>query len=101
VTVKVFRYNPEIRKESWYDTFVVPLPADGSCTVLDALDYIHLHLDGSLSYYRHSTCNQGICGRCAAKVDGKPALMCECRIRKNEICVEPANNKYVKDLVVL
>ena len=54
-----------------YDTYEVPLPADGSCSVMDVLDYIYEHLDGTLAYYRHSVCNQGICGRCGVRANGK------------------------------
>ena len=84
-----------------YDTYEVPLPADGSCSVIDVLDYIYEHLDGTLAYYRHSVCNQGICGRCGVRANGKNGLACVTRVWGEELLLEPKNNKVVKDLVTL
>lgn len=82
-----------------YDSYEVPLPADGSCSVMDVLDYIYENLDGTLSYYRHSVCNQGICGRCGVKTNGKNGLACVTKVLCDELVLEPKNNKPVKDLV--
>ena len=45
-------------------------------TVMDVLDYISLHLDPSLAYYKHSACDHGICGRCSVSINGKTRLAC-------------------------
>lgn len=70
-------------------------------TVMDLLDYIYENLDHSLAYYRHSTCNQGICGRCALKLNGKTVLSCMEKVDSTltVITLEPKNNKVVRDLV--
>lgn len=97
--VKVFRGSDLANAR--YDVYDVPLPADGSCSVMDVLDYIYEHLDGTLSYYRHSVCNQGICGRCGVKTNGKNGLACVTKVTEEELLLEPKNNKLVKDLVTL
>ena len=66
MNVQVTRWDPETDSRPHLQLYQVPLPADGTHTVMDVLDYIYEKLDGTLSYYRHSVCNQGICGRCAA-----------------------------------
>jgi succinate dehydrogenase/fumarate reductase-like Fe-S protein len=70
-------------------------------TVMQILDYISLHLDHSLAYYKHSACAQGICGRCALKVNGKAALACTAKVEPGtpEISLEPAGAPVVRDLV--
>lgn len=98
MTVKILRFTPETG-ERRQDSYQVPYPADGSYTVMDVLDYIRQHLDGTLAYYRHSVCNQGICGRCAAKVNGAVKLTCTCRVETDELSLEPKNTQVVKDLV--
>ncbi len=84
-----------------YDVYDVPLPSDGTCTVMDVLEYIYDNLDGTLSFYTHSVCNQGICGRCGVKTNGKVALACMRTVTEEEITIEPKNDKIVKDLVTL
>lgn len=70
-------------------------------TVMDVLDHIYENLDPSLSYYKHSTCNQGICGRCLVKLNGKPVLSCVEKVDNTleTITIEPKNKKVIKDLV--
>lgn len=96
--VKVFRGTAS---QAHYDMFEVPLPGDGSCSVMDVLDYIYENLDGTLSYYRHSVCNQGICGRCGVKMNGKNGLACVTKAVGEELCLEPKNDKVIKDLVTV
>ena len=69
-------------------------------TVMDALDYISQHLDPTLGYYRHSVCNQGVCGRCMLKVNGKSELACRCRLPDGDCRLEPGNGTVIRDLVV-
>ncbi len=96
--LKVYRYAPDdggVR----FDEFDVPV--EGCKTVLDALRWIQLHLDPSLSL-RHS-CLHASCGTCGVRVDGKEALACICDLADlgDEICVEPlANVPPVTDVVV-
>lgn len=97
--VKVFRGSG--RADAHYDVYDVPLPTDGSCSVMDVLDYIYEHLDGTLSFYRHSVCSQGICGRCGVKANGKNGLACVTCVVEEELLLEPKNDRIVKDLVTL
>lgn len=84
---------------SGIDTFEVPA-VKGRWTVMDVLDYIALNIDPSLGYYRHSVCNQGICGRCGVKVNGKAALACTSKVQEEELLLEPRSGKVVRDLIV-
>lgn len=92
VTIK--RTDPD-REE----VFALPDACRGG-TVMDVLDYISLHLDPTLGYYRHSICNQGVCGRCVLKVNGKAALACARRVQEDELFLEPRNGRVVRDLIV-
>lgn len=72
-------------------------------TVMDILDDIYENLDHTLAYYKHSTCNQGICGRCAVKLNGRTVLACMEKVDSSldTITIEPKNGKVVRDLVLL
>lgn len=98
--VKILRYTPETG-ERRYDRYDVPYTPEDGYTVMDVLDYIRERLDGTLSYYRHSVCNQGVCGRCAVKVNGAVTLACTCRAESDRLVLEPKNSHVVKDLVTL
>jgi succinate dehydrogenase/fumarate reductase iron-sulfur protein len=96
--LKVYRYAPE-NGVGRFDEFDVPV--EGCKTVLDALRWIQLHRDPSLSL-RHS-CLHASCGTCGVRVDGKEALACVCYLDDlgDEICVEPlANAPGIADVVV-
>ncbi|HUA43672.1 MAG TPA: 2Fe-2S iron-sulfur cluster-binding protein [Solirubrobacteraceae bacterium] len=96
--LKVYRYARDNGGER-FDEFDVP--EDGCKTVLDALRWIQLHRDPSLSL-RHS-CLHASCGTCGVRVDGKEALACVCYLADlgDEIVVEPmANVPAVTDVVV-
>lgn len=97
--VKVFRFDPAKNQESYFQNFEVPVSSEEKWTVMDVLDYIVHNLDSSLSYYRHSVCNQGICGRCSLKVNGKAELACVYKVTDTELLLEPKSNNIVKDLV--
>ena len=99
--VRVHRFDPSKEQAAHFETFHVPIPFGEKWSVLDALDYIHFHLDSSLSYYRHSSCNRGVCARCVAQINGKASLLCEYIVPADgEILLEPPPGKKVaKDLV--
>lgn len=89
------------RSHNGYEEYDVPVRA--GATVMDILDYIYENLDSSLAYYRHSRCNQGICGRCAVKLDGKTVLACTAVVNPalESVTLSPAGKTVVRDLVVL
>lgn len=97
--VKVFRMDPSVDKEGYFQEYDVPVNKEEKWTVMDVLHYIALNLDSSLSYYRHSICNQGICARCLIKVNGKVKLACVYKVVEDELILEPGSGKLVKDLV--
>jgi succinate dehydrogenase/fumarate reductase iron-sulfur protein len=100
VELKVMRYDPATDQEPYFDQFEVPVIEEEIWSIMDALDYIHENLDGSLAYYRHSICNHGICARCAVRVNGRNRLACEYPCpSEGKVLIEPSNRNIVKDLV--
>ncbi|MCP4754038.1 MAG: hypothetical protein GY866_24400 [Proteobacteria bacterium] len=97
--IKIFRHDPAQGGEGYFEEF--PLPEKAGLSVMDALDYIHLHLDPSLAYYSHSRCNHGICVRCSVKINGRNGLACETLLPvEGDIAIGPVNrDSVIKDLV--
>lgn len=54
------------------------VPVDGEMSVLNALEYVHIHLDPSVSY--QASCRRGVCGACLMLIDGKKQLACETEV---------------------
>ncbi|PSQ05293.1 succinate dehydrogenase [Halobacteriales archaeon QS_4_69_31] len=101
VTLKVFRYDPEVegKEEPRFDEFLVPFHK--GMTVLDALIYARDHYDSSLTF-RHS-CRQAVCGSDALFVNGQQRLGCKTQLADldDPVRVEPLPHQdVVKDLVV-
>lgn len=98
IKVKVFRFNPDTDKNSYFQTFNFPYLK--GMTVLDALNYIQEHLDPTLSF--RWECRSGICGTCGIMFNKKPVLACKTLIDPGKISViKPLKNFPVeKDLVV-
>jgi len=97
IQVKVFRFDPSVDKEPYYQSFKVPLIKGMSA--MSALDYIYLNLDGTVAYYDHAGCDLGICGRCTGRVNGKPGLFCQTIIHEDTILEPISKSKVIKDLV--
>jgi succinate dehydrogenase / fumarate reductase iron-sulfur subunit len=96
--IRVYRYKPGDGREH-FDKFDVPVGPN--TTVLDALHWIQLHHDPSLTM-RHS-CLHASCGTCGVKVDGREELACVCALADHgdEVLVEPLDNlPILGDLVV-
>lgn len=99
VKVKIQRYLPEKSAEPFWQDY--QLQVDEEATVLDVLNEIHWHIDGSLAYRR--SCRSSICGSCAVKVNGRNILACETPIHRlgSKLKIEPLPGFAVlKDLVV-
>jgi fumarate reductase iron-sulfur subunit len=101
VTFEVRRYRPEREQEPVWERFEVPVREEWM--VLDALNHIKDHVDGSLSY--RWSCRMGVCGSCGMTVNGDPVLTCATYVaalpRDRPIRVEPlAAFPVVRDLVV-
>lgn len=98
--INIKRMEPESKK-TWIQTYEVDTSKQ-SMTVMDVLEYIQNEIDHSLAFYRHSTCNHGICGRCTVVVNGRVRLACvELADQYETMDLEPVpNRKVVRDLVV-
>ncbi|KPN32227.1 succinate dehydrogenase iron-sulfur subunit [Halolamina pelagica] len=102
ITLKVFRYDPEVegKTEPRFDTFQIPFTK--GMTVLDALIEARDTYDSSLTF-RHS-CRQAVCGSDALFINGRQRLGCQTQVAdldSDVVRVEPLPHQdVVKDLVV-
>lgn len=100
ITIEVARYNPARDHEPGMDSFEVPLHEEW--VVLDALNYIKDHLDGSLTF--RWSCRMGVCGSCGMMVNGLPKLTCATFLSDyapGPVRVEPMRHfPILRDLVV-
>ena len=100
ITLEVTRYDPAHDEKPRFDAYEVPLRKEW--VVLDALNYIKDHLDGSLSF--RWSCRMGVCGSCGMTVDGVPKLTCGTFLSDyapGPVRVEPMRNfPVLRDLVV-
>ena len=95
----VTRYNPELDREPYMQTYTIPVRA--GMTVLDGLHYIKENLDASLAW-RYS-CRMGVCGSCGMLLNGRPTLACNTQIlhiATTDLTVGPLPNfEIIRDLV--
>ena len=100
IALEVTRYRPEEESEPTFQTYEVPLRQDW--VVLDALNHVKDHVDGTLSY--RWSCRMGVCGSCGMMVNGEPKLTCAAFLTDHApgpIRVEPLRFfPVVRDLVV-
>ncbi len=99
VTFTIRRYQPDLRDEPYYEEFT--FDADPRDRVLDGLNHIKWHIDGTLALRR--SCQSGICGSDALRINGVNRLACKTLVREvgREVTVEPLMGyQVIKDLVV-
>ncbi len=99
ISVKILRYNPESGEKPSYKTYHVE--AESSDSVLDLLELIKGHQDGTLSFRR--SCGHGVCGSDGMRINGMNGLACKTLVRDigTKITVEPLLGLTVKkDLIV-
>jgi len=99
VTLKIFRYNPEKDSRGHYETYELEAPETER--VLDLLELVKGHHDGTLSFRR--SCAHGVCGSDAMRINGRNHLACKTLVRDvgASITVEPILGlKVIKDLIV-
>ena len=100
VTLKIFRYNPESDDKPHYDLFLIE--AEPTDRVLDLLEHVKGHHDGTLSFRR--SCAHGICGSDAMRINGVNYLACKVlvkNLRSRKITIEPILGlPVIKDLIV-
>lgn len=99
VTLKIRRFNPEKDKEPWWGEYTVE--AEPTDRLLDALNHVKWHIDGTLTYRR--SCAHGVCGSDAMQINGANSLACKVLLKNlgNNIRVEPLRGyQVIKDLLV-
>ena len=99
VTLVIQRFDPEKDEKPHHETYEVE--AEPTDRLLDALNDVKWHIDGTLTYRR--SCAHGICGSDAMRVNGRNRLACKVLIKDlgNKITVEPMLGfKVIKDLIV-
>ena len=99
ITLKVFRYNPEVDQKFHYETYT--FEAEETDRILDLLEHVKGYMDGTLSFRR--SCAHGVCGSDAMRINGRNMLACKSLVRDvgTTITVEPILGlKVIKDLIV-
>ncbi len=99
VTLKIFRYNPEVDQKWRHETYL--LEAEETDRVLDLLEKVKGYQDGTLSFRR--SCAHGVCGSDALRINGRNMLACKALVRDvgTKITVEPLLGlRVIKDLIV-
>ena len=100
IAIECLRYNPETDREPRLQTYQVPFTDEMS--VLQGLQYIKDHLDGSLTF--RWSCRMAICGSCGQMVNGVPTLGCETFLRDyypGKVRIEPLTHfPVLRDLAI-
>jgi succinate dehydrogenase / fumarate reductase iron-sulfur subunit len=99
VKLRILRYNPETDTSAHYENFTVE--AEPNDRVLDLLHQVKWYQDGTLTY--RSSCEHGICGSDAMRINGVNGLACKKLVRNlgDEITVEPLLGlPVIKDMIV-
>ena len=100
IAIECLRYHPASDEAPRYQSYEVPFTDEMS--VLQGLQYIKEHLDGSLTF--RWSCRMAICGSCGAMLNGVPGLSCEQFLRDYHpggLRVEPlAHFPILRDLAI-
>lgn len=99
--LEILRYRPEQDEKPHFQTYTIPFKQEW--VVLDAINHIKDHIDGSLSY--RWSCRMGVCGSCGMMVNGVPKLTCAAFLKDyypHKVRVEPLNGFPIqRDLVIV
>jgi fumarate reductase iron-sulfur subunit len=100
IEIECLRYDPQVDEAPRQQRWRVPFTDDMS--VLQGLQYIKDHLDGSLTF--RWSCRMAVCGSCGMLVNGVPKLACETFLREffpGGVRIEPLSHfPIVRDLVI-
>ncbi len=100
IKITVTRYNPETSSEPFTQSYTIPYKED--MVVLDALNYIKNHVDGTLTH--RWSCRMGVCGSCGMMINGDAKLSCATFLRDyypGEVQVDAlAHFPVIRDLVI-
>jgi len=100
IHLEVYRFDPEKGGNPAMQSYAVPVTRPGM-KLLDALNYIKWHLDGTLTYRR--SCGEGVCGSDGMNINGVNGLACITPVAglTQPIKVRPLPSMdVVRDLVV-
>jgi fumarate reductase iron-sulfur subunit len=101
ITLEVLRYHPETDSKPHFQSYTVPYREDW--VVLDALNHIKDHLDGTLTY--RWSCHMAVCGSCGMMINGEPKLSCHAFLRdyrSGVVKIEPLDHFPIeRDLVIV
>jgi fumarate reductase iron-sulfur subunit len=101
ITLEVLRYHPETDSKPHFQSYTVPYREDW--VVLDALNHIKDHLDGTLTY--RWSCHMAVCGSCGMMINGEPKLSCHAFLRdyrNGVVRIEPLDHFPIeRDLVIV
>jgi len=100
ITIEVARYRPEKEAEPSFQAYEVPCRKDW--VILDGLNHIKDHLDGTLSF--RWSCRMGVCGSCGMTVNGEPKLTCATFLADyapGPVRIEPLRNFPVIRVVIV
>ena len=100
IKITVTRYDPENSLQPYTQSYSIPYKED--MVVLDALNYIKNHVDGTLTH--RWSCRMGVCGSCGMMINGDPKLSCATFLRDyypGEVQVDAlAHFPVIRDLVI-
>jgi len=99
ITMKILRFDPEKDKKAHFQNYEIE--ADPLDRVLDALNTVKWHHDGTLTYRR--SCAHGVCGSDAMRINGRNRLACKELVGDvgKKITIEPMLGfRILRDLVV-
>lgn len=99
--LRIQRYNPEVDREPYMDTYHVDLEKIQGVMLLDVLEYIKTHVDTTLSFRR--SCGGGVCGSDGMNINGRNGLACQTQIKdlSNPVTIYPLISlPIIRDLVV-
>jgi len=96
IRVAVFRYDPDLDKAPYFNSYDVPFSEKMSVT--NVLEHIYENLDHSLAFF--VSCKRGNCSRCVVAIEGRNCLACTTEV-KGDVKIEPAKGrKVIRDLRV-
>src|SRR5438270_2086896 len=96
-TLKIRRFDPQSGEAAYWDEHRLELGERNS--VLDAILQVKNETDGSIGI--RCSCQQGICGSCGVRMNGRPGLACNTHLEEAAARALGASNSRDHDNVVI